>query len=193
MAVTLPAGFPATGWFQNLPQLAASRAPAGPGSDLGNLPPMQAFQALAPTILANQGQFARPEAARLLAGLTGAQTPNWAMTPAERAAAIAAAERARIPAPAPTPTPRPPVPNFPIGNTMFGNLGNIQALIQKYLAGRTGLPSSPPKATTAIAPGTSGPAPSAFANLAKFSGPFGNGGGGLDMGQLLSQFRGRVL
>jgi len=174
---------------------AAGAAPMTPASDLGKAAPMQAFQALAPTILGNESQFARPEAARLLASLTGAQMPEWAMTPAEIAAAKAPRAAPRPPAGPVKPPTTPTAPQFPNINTPFGNLGNIQELIQRYLSGqtRTGTPTTPPRSQTAIAPGTSGPAPSAFANLAKFAGPFGNGGGGLDVGQLVNQFRGRIL
>ena len=150
----------------NKPGAAANLTPA---SDLGKAAPMQAFQALAPTILGNEAQFARPEAARLLASLTGAQTPRWAMTPQEIAAANAPRPAPAPMPPAPTPTPKPPTPTSPYITTPFGNFGNIQALIQQYLAGKTKTPTptTPPKATTAIAPGTSGPAPSARAATTK--------------------------
>lgn len=182
MAVTLPGLSP-----QILAAIAAAqgKAPATPAADT----PMGAFAALAPSVLGNQAAFARPEAAAWLAQMTGQATPQWAGGPAPAPPKVPG--RPNVPAPPPG---KPPVtipPVFGGFGGMFSIPANIQELIAKYRAGiKTPVPSTPARPT---AQSTPGPAPSAFAGLRALQGPFGNGGGGLNMQALISAARGRIL
>lgn len=191
MAVTIPGLSP-----QILAAIAAAqgKAPAAPAADT----PMGAFAALAPSVLGNQSAFARPEAAAWLAQMTGQAQPAWTKTPAQIAAEKRAleAQRARTPAgPAKPPTTTPPTVTIPPVFSGFGGMfsipANIQELIAKYRAGiKTPVPATP---TQSQAQSTPGPAPSAFAGLRALQGPFGNGGGGLNIQALVEAARGRIL
>jgi len=192
MAVTIPGLSP-----QILAAIAAAqgKAPAAPAADT----PMGAFAALAPSVLANQSAFARPEAAAWLAQMTGQPQPTWSMTPAQLEAhkRTLAQQQARPPAGAATPPAgnKPPVtipPVFGGFGGMFSIPANIQELIAKYRAGiKTPVPATPTQSQAQAA--TPGPAPSAFAGLRALQGPFGNGGGGLNMQALINAARGRIL
>lgn len=169
---------------------AQGKAPAATSSDPST--PMGAFAALAPQVLNSQASFARPEAAAWLASMTGQQTPQWAMTPAQLEEMKKANSRSRLPAPPKRPTaqtaPTTPRPPAFFGGGMFQIPANIQALIAQYRAGQI-----PAQGQTSGATNTTGPAPSAFAALNRFQGPFGNGGGGLNVQSILAGLRGRIL
>lgn len=192
MAVTIPGLSP-----QILAAIAAAqgKTPAAPVAET----PMGAFAALAPSVLGNQAAFARPEAAAWLAQMTGQPQPTWTKTPAQLAAEKRALDeqRARTPAgPAKPPTTTPPKVTIPPVFSGFGGMfsipANIQELIAKYRAGiKTPVPATPTQSQAQAA--TPGPAPSAFAGLRALQGPFGNGGGGLNMQALISAARGRIL
>lgn len=184
MAISLPPSL--------LAAIAAAQGKAPGATPAASDPntPMGAFAALAPQVLNSQASFARPEAAAWLASMTGQAQPQWSMTPEQLAEAKRAASRSRLPAPPKRPqaqgaTPRPPA--F-FGGGMFQIPANIQALIAQYRAGQI-----PAQGQTSGATNTTGPAPSAFAGLNRFQGPFGNGGGGLNMQALIDAARGRIL